>query len=142
MLFKTIFEKTLNLHFFFRFYFIFIIMLVYTHWWIIPNQSTFFNENKVQWKKLFLQNIYFFLSSVVCTPTDKTVGQKNLWRMFFNTTNFSEKKVFFQHSCATPLVIFTEQFKKLFSWIYFSMTKNIYSEECFSSYNFDTLHSH
>ena len=129
---QNCFRKNIYFRFFLQFFFNFIIMRVYNHWWIIPNQSSFFKENKFQWKYIFSENFFFFLSSFLRTPTDKNVVQKISWKMIFIETIFSKLKRFLQHSCETPLVIFTGNFKELFSWIFFSLTKKRYSEDCFS----------
>ena len=129
---QNCFRKNIYFRFFLQFFFNFIILRVYNHWWIIPNQSKSFKENIFQWKHAFSKKYFLFLSSVLRTRTDKNVVQKNSWKRFSIKTIFSELKRYFQYSCEKPLLIFTENFKEFFSWIFFSATKKINSEECFS----------
>ena len=60
-------------------------------------------------------NMFFFLSSLLCTRTDTSLIQKNIsWKWFFWITFFL--KNFLKLSWATPLIIFTKPIKKRFSW--------------------------
>ena len=79
----------------------------------------------------FLQNTYlpFYLQSSV-PPLITMSFEKNSWKTVFKRSIYSEKTVFFQNSCVTPLVSFTEPFQKNFMNVIFYDEKKC-SEECF-----------
>ena len=89
---------------------------------------------------MFSLNYKFsLLSSVLCTPIDNNVLQKNSLKMNLRNSTSSEKKIF-QHSCVTLMLVFTGPFKIVFSWIEYSMTKTNYNGKCF--FNFGSLYTH
>ena len=74
--------------------------------------------------------IFTFLSSVLCTPADNNVVRKKFMKNGFQKKYLFWKNCFFQNSCVTPLVSFTEPFQKNFMNVIFYDEKK-YSEECF-----------
>ena len=75
---------------FFLVFFLFIILCVHTHWWIIPNQSKFLKENKNQWQKYFLQTLILLLYHRSSVPSLKTLSFKNFFmENFFKNNYFS-----------------------------------------------------
>ena len=115
IIFESLLWKSTFYLIFSDFFFIFIIMRVYTHWWIISNHSNIVKE-KNQWKKMFSPKRNFsFVSSVLCTLNDNFVAQKS-----FSRENFSWKLLFLKHKfklllsfLCTLLMIYTKAFKNL-----------------------------
>ena len=119
----------------------FIIFLMFPQRWIIQNQLNLSEENKFQWIFFSPEYIFTFLSSVLCTPADNNVVRKKFMKNGFQKKYLFWKNCFFQNSCVTPLVSFTEPFQKNFLNVIFYDEK-IYSEECFFLSNFGTSFSH
>ena len=82
-------KKHLHEKLFQKFFFSYIIIHVYTHWWMIPNESNFFKEIKIQWKKSSLQSIIFLFlgpSSVLpltAMSVEKIFSSKAIHKSFF-----------------------------------------------------------
>ena len=108
----------------------FIIFLMFPLRRIIQNQSNLSEENKFQWIFFSPEYIFTFLSSVLCTPADNNVVRKKFMKNGFQKKYLFWKNCFFQNSCVTPLVSFTEPFQNVFMNVIFYDQK-IYSEECF-----------
>ena len=110
---------------FFWFFFIFIIMRVYTHRWIISNHSNILKE-KNQWKKCFLQNISFPLYHRSSVPSLITLlFEKVFHEKTFHKIYFSRKIIFkyFYLSCV-PRWVFIANLSNFWSfWKWFSVKK-------------------
>ena len=75
--------------------FFYIIIRVYTHWWMIPNETIFFSKkNKMQWRKCFLQSIislFYGRSSVLSLTTmssTKISHQRSFPKIIFSKYKF------------------------------------------------------
>ena len=84
-------------HLFYIFFpiFLIIILRVYNHWWIIPNQSIFFQKTSFSDNLLSAKYICSSLSTVLWTPTDENVVQKKFMKSFTLKLSFLKEKVFF-----------------------------------------------
>ena len=91
-----------------------------------------FQGKQIPVETCFLQNTFFlFYLRFSVLPLIKTSFKQNTWKTTFIESNFSELKSFSQHSWETPLVIFTDFFKKfshetIFLWRIKYTLKNVF----------------
>ena len=98
---------------------------MYTHWWIIPNQSNFFWGKQKSVRKMISSKYNFsFLSLVLCTLTDNFVVQKNFHEKICKK-NFSWNIIFnYFYLSSVPRWYFLPNLSKIWSfWKWFSVKK-------------------